>query len=273
MTYQKRLLEHLASYKKNVLKIETPGLFNYRGKEVEVQHILPIGDKWSNILESTRTQVKAYVETTPHVTLHRYFHHLNSSQALAFNLFYPYFDNGSVCSEVLLRALGQEGHITRWDFESIPFAEEETNVDVSWETSREIVTYCEVKLTESEFGKAVHDTRHLEKLRGIYNPVLQGNVNNDLLKPTVFFKYYQVVRYVWLIAKNDNARLIFLLPKTHQKLWNILSFILPQIKPNLRERISVIGMEDVIASLCTNTNSSKQLRKHAELLRCKYIMN
>jgi hypothetical protein len=40
---------------------------------------------------------------------HQYLHHLNSSQAFAFNLFFPYFSGGPEAASALLRALGQEG--------------------------------------------------------------------------------------------------------------------------------------------------------------------
>ena len=78
------------------LGIDTPGEFNYRGKLVEREHILD-GDKWLNIPSGAREQVRVHVEAKG-IKLHRYFHHLNSSQAFALALFVPFFEGGTDAS-------------------------------------------------------------------------------------------------------------------------------------------------------------------------------
>jgi hypothetical protein len=85
---------------------------------------------------------------------HRYFHHLNSSQAFAFNLFFPYFSGEPEVASALLRALGQEATLAGWEPEAVPAPDEETNIEVFWTTADGVRTFCEVKLSEADFGKA-----------------------------------------------------------------------------------------------------------------------
>src|SRR5262245_8374116 len=96
--------QHLASYKTRRLGVKEAGVFVYRDREVKCAHILPKELKWLNILESYRTEIQDYLRSHPAVKLHKYFHHLNSSQAFALNVFCPFFENGG--DSQLLRALG-----------------------------------------------------------------------------------------------------------------------------------------------------------------------
>ena len=63
---------------------------NWRGKFYP--HILPKEKKDLNIIEGIRNDFWPYLNKTD-IKLHQYFHHLNSSQALCFNLFFPLIKN------------------------------------------------------------------------------------------------------------------------------------------------------------------------------------
>jgi hypothetical protein len=117
-------------------------------------HILPVDLAENNLLAPVREEILAHVKATG-IDLHKYFHHLNSSQAFALNLFYPFFERGQ--SKVLLRALGQRGIARDWAFERVWDKAEGTNVDVCWRLTRQCQrdtnVFCEVKLTEQKFGR------------------------------------------------------------------------------------------------------------------------
>ena len=87
MAYQDRLLAHLAAYKQTDLGVSKPGVFHYRGKDVPRDHILPIDKADLNLLPLARGLEPSFRARNPQITRHRYFHHLNSSQAFTFNLF------------------------------------------------------------------------------------------------------------------------------------------------------------------------------------------
>jgi hypothetical protein len=130
--YQLRLLEHLVRYKHTVLGIIEPGTFRYRGRDIPKAHVLPIEHTWANLLEPAQSLVEDYLRLNPRVRLHRYFHQLNSSQAFAFNLFFPFLSGDALASAALLRAFGQEESLDSWEPESVPDDDEGTNLDARW---------------------------------------------------------------------------------------------------------------------------------------------
>ena len=163
MSYQDDLKRHLADYKRLCLGISEPGMFRYRGRNVRRHHILPLANASRNLLEEAEPAASAFLAAHPHKR-HRYFHHLNSSQAFAFNLFFPYFCGEAESASALLRALGRPGVLSGWEPEAVPAPEEETNIDVFWSTTDGTRTFCEVKLSEADFGQADDDARHRAKL-------------------------------------------------------------------------------------------------------------
>jgi hypothetical protein len=86
--YKRVLWVHLGKYAKQRLGIFDEGI--YQGRPYP--HILPSKLRFLNLLESIRSEVQGHLRKSPSIKLHKYFHHLNSSQALTFNLFFPYFN-------------------------------------------------------------------------------------------------------------------------------------------------------------------------------------
>jgi hypothetical protein len=139
-------------------------------------HILPAHLKRLNIHEPIRAEFWRHHRDNP-VKLHRDFHHLTSSQALAFNLFFPFFGLETGNPNLLLTALEIEpGEVTRWSFEHVPDPEEGTSFDFFVELTSGHRVVVEVKLSESGFGRCVADDAHREKLRQVYRPRLKTKV-------------------------------------------------------------------------------------------------
>ncbi len=270
-SYQEQLRRHLVAYKCDRLGITQSGTFRYRGREITRAHILPRELRWLNVLESIRAEVRAYIAANHQLRLHRYFHHLNSSQAFALNLFYPFLAADACDSEALLKAVAWSGVASTWRFEEVPYEEEETNVDVTWVNPDGFPTYCEVKLSEADYGTARPDLRHRKKLTRTYTHALTGYVGASLLKPEAFFANYQILRNLWLAAKNPAVRVVFLLPRANVRLWKPLRRVLGQVAESLAKRVSVTAIEDVVESLVSSPVVSSQLRWHARKLREKYV--
>jgi hypothetical protein len=178
MSYQETLKKHLAEYKLRDLGISESGVFLYQGEERKLPHILPFADRSHNLLKEAAPALEKY----PRIKLHRYFHHLNSSQALALNLFFPYFEGGPESAAALLRALGREGVLASWEPEAIPDLVEASNIDALWTTADGTKTFCEVKLSGIGFGKAVNDERHRKKLDEVYREKLAPHLTPDQLE-------------------------------------------------------------------------------------------
>ena len=270
-TYSKALQEHLANYKRSRLGVAEPGTFKYRGQDLPYEHILPKDLRWLNILESIRTDVCTYLDQNPSIKLHKFFHHLNSSQAFAFNLFFPYFEHKAPTE--LLNAMGLPNDFSDWTPEYVADTTEGTNVDVAWRSNDGRWTYCEVKLSEQEFGTAEADERHHEKLEKIYRPVLSGQCAAELLEPHTFFSHYQLLRNVWLAARDSTSTVVFLVPRANLALWPQLEPLLERLSPELRSRVKAVAIEDVLSSLADSVDSSPILKSHALHLREKYVIS
>ena len=272
LAYQDELKTHLADYKRLCLGISEPGVFRYRGRDALQDHILPLARASENLLEEAEPTASAFLADHPDKR-HRYFHHLNSSQAFAFNLFFPYFSGGPDSASALLRALGQEGVLAKWEPEAVPAPDEGSNIDVTWTTTDDARAFCEVKLSETEFGKAPDDARHRAKLKDIYGPVLAMHLEPRRLERLAFFDAYQFNRNVWHMVRTDRSRLIFLLPGSNAALWTQLQELLAGVVPRTRNRISVVAIEDVIANLSGDDRCPKGLREYAKKLKQKYLIH
>ena len=235
-------------------------------------HILPNRLKFLNFLEPVRAELQEYLKQNPGIKLHQFFHHLNSSQAFAFNLFYPYFVNGAQPAKMLSSALGVEiNEVKWWQFEWIPDVVEGTNIDVAWCISEDVMVYCEVKLTEAEFGRALHDERHIRKLTEIYRPRLFGLVNEELLEEKAFFEHYQLLRNISFLA-DRKSHLVLLMPRENLALQPQLQRVLKSLNPSIASHVHIAYVEDVINQLLYEKTLTPDLRFYAKLLKEKYVL-
>ena len=101
MNFQKIVKENLCNYKHHKLQIKKPGIYNYRGDELKYDHILPKDLKHLNVIKHYRSDF--FNSDLSKISYHKYFHHLNSSQALCVNLFFPLIvsDETRIISELL----------------------------------------------------------------------------------------------------------------------------------------------------------------------------
>jgi hypothetical protein len=267
-TYQKRLETHLADYKVHRLGVQEEGTFVFRGKARKYGHILPKPLAWLNIPEPFRKEVREFVERDGRIKLHKYFHHLNSSQALAFALFYPYRMRAP---RTLARALGASGFDVL-DFERVPEPDEGTNVDVWWTSKGDVGTYCEVKLSEREFGVAAEDDRHHRKLARTYAPILTGVVAESLLEPKAFFANYQILRNLWLAARggHEKDRVVFLMPAANRGPEQQLKAVLSKVDESLRSRVQIAHLESLLQTLAADRSPSG-LGWYGRMLQEKYV--
>lgn len=266
--YKLALQKHLERYAEQRLGVTEKG--EWRGRAYA--HILP-GRHWHlNLLEPYRKQLMAYCQAHPSIKRHQGFHHLNSSQAFAFNLFYPYFSGGGTAAQALTRALGVPGQVSDWQFECVPDVKEGTNVDVMWHVDPAETVFCEVKLSESDFGPAVADEKHRTKLSEVYRPRLEPMISADLVEERVFFKHYQILRNISLLAVHRASQLVFLFPQANAALSAPLQRVLSGLDAKTRDRVRIAHAEHCIRDLARDTSLTPELRLHAERLAEKYLI-
>jgi hypothetical protein len=246
--YIARLQRHLAEYKSRVLLVEESGTWGTPPRPYA--HILPRERQDLNIVASFRQEFWR-AQRQYRWKLHKYFHHLSSSQAFAFNVFLPLFPEVPAGLVATRRLLGlPESASAHLEFERILDAKEGTNIDVLICCEAGARSIIEVKLTEQAFGNAVPDERHLAKLDDIYKPLLAEHVDSSCLEPSAFFRDYQLYRNLAQVRHDSADSVVLLIPKARTQLWqHACNWCDSARLGSLLGRIRPVAIEDLIATL------------------------
>lgn len=272
--YRESLLQRLASYKRDVLGITTDGIWRKNGRSYP--HILPEDRREENILSPLRG---AFWTVFPFRgwKLHGDFHHLNSSQAMCFNLFLPLENAPSRDRSAYLGALGIENSTDIRDggevavrFEFVPDIEEGTNFDFFLYEPRTGPAYFELKLSESEFGAACDCDRHRKKLREIYAPRLAGLVEAEALEPPFFFRNYQLLRNTAALSTSPRATVHVVYPLANEALEGQLEEFRQVLTPLARARFRTHDLEELVQRL-RGRDVSPLLAEQLALFHRKYL--
>ncbi len=209
ISFNERVLRWLKTYREEVLRIPEEGVFRYRGQDLRKPHILPIAQADLNLFEPYRQRFCS--PRYSGVKRHRYFHHLNSSQALCLNLFLPLVEEGRL--ELFLGFLGiPSDGLAAAEFEKLSSLER-----VKWPTNFDFYARClagevfvEVKYTENGFGSAKNDREHCGKFRQTYARLINSAfLTPECLKEDVFLRNYQILRNLIHIQPKSNVVLLF----------------------------------------------------------------
>ena len=241
---------HMSEYRQERLGIAESGIWRKNGKAYP--HILPEEKKQANIVKPIRDEFwRDFAEYAKQgVKLHEGFHHLNSSQAMCFSLFYPYVLGGGKEAEVLQGALGLPVAPVRAGFEKVLRSDEGTNFDFCMEYSEGAKMFFELKYTEAEFAGADMDARHLQKYEAIYRPQLERLLVPERRSDAAFFfKHYQIFRNVLYLLEHEASRVFFVFPEGNAKLAYISEVLKDAVMPEFQERVSVLHLETIVGIL------------------------
>lgn len=276
--FQTRVKEHLGDYKINKLNVSEEGIFKYQNQEIPYKHILPKEKEKLNIIEKYREDFfnSPYYKD---ITLHRYFHHLNSSQAMCINFFYPLIKENLL--ETILNTLGIEGSIS-YNPDDISFekesdletnAERRTNFDFYIRLSNGNKIYFEIKYTENEFGSVrTDDAEHIKKFHDTYMPLI---INNPALKEEfknsdMFLENYQIMRNLSHI--DGDSYVVFIYPEGNKAIRNAaLSARKDIIKNGWKNHFIPFTWESLIPQLKYNLNSKELLDYYDKEFCFKYL--
>lgn len=217
-SFKKSITDHLESYKSQSPELANlpKGKYTFRKKSYEFNHILPRNERSKNFITSYR---KSFIESKYYKknSMHIFSHHLNSSQAMCINFFFPL-----VCEEQLFLITDILGFPT----EKIPYNKAEfekagkepegsTSFDFYFETESGKKFYFEIKYTEGEFGKADNDSRHTAKFEKVYQHMLEP-LTEEYQTKSKFLQNYQILRN--LIHIDKDSYVIFLYPDGNKKI-------------------------------------------------------
>jgi len=264
--YGSRLKAHLARYKTRNLGVADDGVWKRNRKRYP--HILPESRQALNILAPIRDDFWGEFPEMG-AKLHRDFHHLNSSQAMCFNLFYPFVRDTGLSGE-LLSSLGlAPGRIETWAFEYEPDPVERTNFDFYLKITDGTQIFFELKLSEAKFGAAKDDARHREKLARIYRPALEGLVGSSALEPEFFFAHYQLLRNISYLAA-EPSQLCLVFPAANERLKPAVDRVRALMSDDHRDRVHTIFLEDLVDDLVSRVPPG-DIAEHFDQFAEKYF--
>jgi hypothetical protein len=264
-------LQHLASYKEKTLRLREDGIFVHRGREYLKPHILPIGKRRENLLEEFRDRFFASEHGS--TKLHRYFHHLNSSQALCINLFYPLVEEKKLGLLFKYLDVPVDGALVpHFEAESsLEVAGRRTSFDFHVRSGHLTSLYVEVKYTEDGFGAAVKDAEHKEKFQKTYAALLR---ESEFLLPlcadeTVFLENYQILRN--LVHISDTSTVVFLYPGANESIARHAAHARDAfLTERGRERLRLVLLEDLVRYLESNADTPA-LAAYYSRFKAKYL--
>lgn len=272
MTYEQLMRSHLGNYK--VAKLDVMELESWRESEKMYHHILPPDKKEMNYLAPYRSETNNYVKEEK-IKLHQLFHHLNSSQAMCLNFFYPLIAENSL--NLLLKALKlPDEPVMEYAFEHIMPGGEKTNFDfyMKLKSGKEIL--FEIKYTEEGFGRAVSRETVAKQYKNVYQNMLKGKIRSGVVEYDALLKNYQLLRNIAYVDPGDKRLLVFICPEHNQKLHKEYKNVMDNIvEPALHKNIRMVTWESLLEQvkdqLQTEPVTEYKLIEHYEEFGEKYF--
>lgn len=258
MSYKKeKVFGHLAKYKCSVLNTTECGY--WEGNKKYYSYILPNDKFEKNIIRGKFGDILINMFHSSSMKKHLGFHHLNSSQALAFNLFAPAIYEEKL--DLILKHIDFDDVVDESEFEHIEDKKEFTNFDF-YIKGRDRKYFFEVKYTEGNFGSVADDDSHKEKYEKLYKNDLK---NISEISKKSFFEKYQLWRNI-LYSKNSDV-VIFVIPRFRTDLSKEIDIAIKSLKKDNLVKVLYI---DEICSLFSSLEDVK-LKSHYEEFKRKYL--
>lgn len=271
--YRDNVIQHLGNYKRNELGITQKGLYKYDEKCYLYDHILPIQFKDKNIIDAYCKEF--YNSAYSNISPHRYFHHLNSSQAMCINFFYPLIYENLL--GIITNILKINDEIDTACFEKVSDIESgannKTNFDFYIKTKNDINIYFEIKYTEYDFAKAKKDDKHKDKYKKVYERLIINNpaINDEYKKQDVFLDNYQIMRNICHI--NEKNYVVFIYPYGNKKIKESAEKAKNNIiTANWGNHFILLTWEDIIKKLIKNLNNCKLINYYKDEFVKKYFI-
>ncbi len=259
MNFSDKTKDRLASYKATNFPDLQDGL--WKNNKQSYPHILPEANKFDNLLPTYRDRLIVYLDEQQ-IKLHSDFHHLNSSQAMCFNFFFPLYQERTL--ELITDFLGLANVTVDYgtvcfekDGLEAKFGRQPTSFDFFFETTTGKKLHFEIKYTEGEFGKAVINS---DKFDTVYSKFLRP-LNPSFHTSQTFFDNYQILRN--LIHIDDSSFVIFVYPQDNDGVSSGVDRVKTDfLIPNYHDHFFAATWDklfDHISTSATNTNIKRQL--------------
>jgi hypothetical protein len=272
MKFSEAVKNHLSDYKKEELGVYENGI--WKRNDRPYPHILP-PELWGfNLLENYRNELTRYIEEE-NIHLHQDFHHLNSSQAVCLNFFYPLMAEQKI--DMLLEILQLEKeNVAECTFEKVLFPKEGTSFDFYLKLQSGGQIFFEVKYSEQEFGKAKSIGKYRRKYEEFYKSRLQGKIRADLNEYDELIRHYQLLRHISYIDAAKNHLFITICPQDNHKIIQEYNNVLNDcLVPGLQSKVRLLTWESIVAKLnplLLADNAPLRLLHHYSQFEDKYLL-
>lgn len=220
-----------------------------------------------NFLPKYREELSQYK-----IKLHTDAHHLNSSQIMCMNFFFPLMKERSL--DHILRIVSSK---CMWanpegQFEKISDIDGgqrgATNFDFYIKDENGNQAFFEIKYTEGDFGSAKDDDSHNKKWNSIYRELIESSpvLKQRVIDKKEFFKNYQLVRNIVHVQDLQKDYVVFLVPE--ETLYKKAeTFIKKAIKEDALGNVRVIGWKEVLEAV----KNDPQLASYYAEFKKKYL--
>jgi hypothetical protein len=269
--YSDRLHAQLAGYARAELANLDDGISSAGDPLAPHPHSLSPDAYKANILPGIRDAFWSWFEALePRIKLQATFHDLSSSQAVAFNLFFPFLQDGRV-DQRLLDVLGVRGRDYTGTFEKVLDEEEGACFDFYLEAHSGARIFVDLKLAEAHFGRCEADAGHIQKLERHYRPDLHDHVDAKWLEPQAFFGNHRVMRNLSYLGRHPGSGAVFIFPRVNACLKDEEQAIKQIVSKSLAPRVAILYLEYLVERILTATASDPALHEHFLRFRAKYI--
>ena len=262
MSFADDIKQHLSEYRLKKMGHLDKGVWKRKDMVYSFNHILPKKYKVVklNILEPYRKLF--YKSDLSKIRYHRFFHHLNSSQAMCINFFFPLFKERKL--ELILDIIGLRNDSV--DYKTVCFEKESnfekkgrrTSFDFYFKTKKGKNIFFEIKYTEYAFGKAEKDIIHKEKYNSEYSDKC-NHINENFSDQDSFLNNYQLLRNLIHISKDSYMILIH--PKDNKRISNESKFAkFRLIKNEFQNHIIDLTWEELYDFIENETKDSESLK-------------
>jgi len=216
------------------------------------------------------------LEEPKKIKRHMYFHHMNSSQAMCINFFFPLFQEHSL--ELITDYFGFAGERVNYDtvqFEKLSeiephYGHSPTNFDFYFETEIGKKFFFEIKYTEYQFASAPEDEEHVIKYEKAYSNHLTA-ISKEFHGCQKFLGNYQLMRN--LIHVGQNSYVIFIYPEDNIRIRREAEMAKNQIVTDeFRSNIRTVTWEDIFKKVSQRV-SKGELKEHFAEFGRKYFIN
>jgi hypothetical protein len=274
--YSVQLRAQLGPYKTYRVGVKEDGIARSGYKH---GYILPETYQRLNILETYRREFWTFFDDPDArkdvLSLQSGFHHLDSTQAMCFNLFAP-FVHDSHTRQLLLEALGRDdAAVNTLRFDRIIDRADMLCVDFFVELKSDACLLFELKLAETQFDAVLKPTPgQTRRLRDMYIPLLQGKVPDIYLQEHTFFHYDHLLRNIALLELERADHLYIIFPRQNEALCRQENDIQAVCAMYLRDHVTILHLEDLLEGIQSRSaDQSNQFRAHFDMFKEKYLLS